>query len=195
MTRELIGIAAAFAALWAHLSPASRQTTAVEVALIANSSDATIALLDVATRSIIGKIDVNPARVKASGPGAANYAQDVKDIGLTVTATNVKPTPTTREVEVHVVIAPTRLTLTDAGDRKKGSIDIAIFCAGDRERLIGQTWNTVEFEMTPEAVARFNEKGMTYSGRVPVTMDAKHVKVIVYDPGADLVGSVVVKIK
>jgi hypothetical protein len=49
--------------------------------------------------------------------------------------------------------------------------------------------------MTPEALVRFNEKGMTYSGRVPVTTDAKHVKVIVYDPGADLVGSAVIKIK
>jgi DNA-binding beta-propeller fold protein YncE len=76
MTRQLIGIAAAVAALWVHFSPAPRQPEAVEVSLIANSSDATIALLDVATRSIIGKIDVNPSRVKASGPGAANYAQD-----------------------------------------------------------------------------------------------------------------------
>jgi DNA-binding beta-propeller fold protein YncE len=57
------------------------QPATVEIALIANSGDATIALLDVATRSIIGRIDVNPGRVKASGPGAANYAQDT-DVSL-----------------------------------------------------------------------------------------------------------------
>ena len=48
----------------------------IEIAFISNAQDATVALLDVATRSIVGRIDVNPARVKASGPGAPNYAQD-----------------------------------------------------------------------------------------------------------------------
>ncbi len=35
-----------------------------------------MALVDVVTRSIAGTIDVNPARAKAEGPGATNYAQD-----------------------------------------------------------------------------------------------------------------------
>ena len=33
-------------------------------------------MLDVASRSIIGAIDINPARVKSTGPGRPNYAQD-----------------------------------------------------------------------------------------------------------------------
>jgi DNA-binding beta-propeller fold protein YncE len=33
-------------------------------------------LLDVASRSVLGSIDVNPARTKSEGPGAPNYAQD-----------------------------------------------------------------------------------------------------------------------
>jgi len=52
------------------------QEKAVEVALVANSVDATVAVLDVATRAIVGRIDVNPAKAKASGPGSPNYAQD-----------------------------------------------------------------------------------------------------------------------
>jgi DNA-binding beta-propeller fold protein YncE len=76
MTGQLAGIAAALVALGLNPSPACAQAGSVEIALIANSQDATVALLDVATRAIVGKIDVNPARVKASGPGAPNYAQD-----------------------------------------------------------------------------------------------------------------------
>lgn len=79
MTRQLVGIAAALVALAVSYSAALAQPAqpeSVEIALVANSQDATVALLDVATRSIIGRIDVNPARVKASGPGAPNYAQD-----------------------------------------------------------------------------------------------------------------------
>ena len=52
------------------------QDKPVEVALVANSIDGTVAVIDVATRAIIGRIDVNPAKTRASGPGAPNYAQD-----------------------------------------------------------------------------------------------------------------------
>src|SRR4029079_9634902 len=48
----------------------------VEVALVANAEGGNVALLDVAPRAIVGRIDVNPAHVKSEGPGAPNYAQD-----------------------------------------------------------------------------------------------------------------------
>ncbi|MEQ1692459.1 MAG: hypothetical protein ABMA00_14310, partial [Gemmatimonas sp.] len=76
MTRVLIAIASALVVLSARPAPPPSQPASVEIALIANSGDATIALLNVATRSIVGRIDINPARTKGSGPGAANYAQD-----------------------------------------------------------------------------------------------------------------------
>src|SRR3954469_8149997 len=52
------------------------QSRSSEIAFVSNSADGTVALLDVATRSIIGRININPARAKASGPGSANYVQD-----------------------------------------------------------------------------------------------------------------------
>jgi DNA-binding beta-propeller fold protein YncE len=76
MTRELIAIAAAVFALYVSPWPGPAQSASVEIALVANSQDATIVLLNVATRSIVGRIDVNPLRTKATGPGSPNYAQD-----------------------------------------------------------------------------------------------------------------------
>ena len=66
------------AALLLSLSslPLAAQSGTVEIALVANSVDATVVLVDVATLAIVGRIDVNPAKTKASGPGAPNYAQD-----------------------------------------------------------------------------------------------------------------------
>ncbi len=58
------------AALW------GAQPAAIEVAVVANAEAGTVALLDVAARSILGVVDVNPARTKGQGPGAPNYAQD-----------------------------------------------------------------------------------------------------------------------
>jgi hypothetical protein len=76
MSRAVLGIIATLAALGSDPSLATAQAASVEVAFIANAQDATVALLDVAARAVVGRIDVNPARVKAAGPGAPNYAQD-----------------------------------------------------------------------------------------------------------------------
>jgi DNA-binding beta-propeller fold protein YncE len=76
MSRVLSWIAAAVVAFGMSPLSAAGQSGSVEIAFIANSQDATVALLDVATRSIVGRIDVNPTRAKATGPGAPNYAQD-----------------------------------------------------------------------------------------------------------------------
>src|SRR6185295_2085431 len=48
----------------------------IEIAMVANAQAGTVALLEVASRSILGTIDVNPERAKGEGPGATNYAQD-----------------------------------------------------------------------------------------------------------------------
>src|SRR5262249_42702286 len=47
-----------------------------EVAFVANAEAGTVALVDVVSRTVLGAIDVNPARAKSEGPGAPNYAQD-----------------------------------------------------------------------------------------------------------------------
>jgi DNA-binding beta-propeller fold protein YncE len=48
----------------------------IEIALVANAQAGTVALVDVASRSVLGTLDVNPAGTKSVGPGAPNYAQD-----------------------------------------------------------------------------------------------------------------------
>ena len=55
---------------------AQNRRRSVEVALVANAQAGTVAVVDVASRSILGTIDVNPAGAKSEGPGATNYAQD-----------------------------------------------------------------------------------------------------------------------
>ena len=63
---------------------ARNQPPSVEIALVANAQDGTVALVDVATRSVLGAIDVNPGGVKKEGPafkdGLLHYLlEDVED--------------------------------------------------------------------------------------------------------------------
>src|SRR5215813_5554484 len=55
---------------------AQTKSQLVEIAFVANSQAGTVALVDVASRSVVGIVDVNPARGKSEGPGAPNFAQD-----------------------------------------------------------------------------------------------------------------------
>ena len=83
MTRTLTGIGIIIIALvWSRPAvvggAAQRGPEPVEIAFVANAPAGTVVLVDVASRSVIGSVDVNPARVKAVGPGSPNYAQDAK---------------------------------------------------------------------------------------------------------------------
>ena len=77
MKRVLAGAGAAVA-VCLSLSVAAAQTSPdlTEVAFVANAEAGTVALVEVASRSIIGVLDINPARAERKGPGATNYAQD-----------------------------------------------------------------------------------------------------------------------
>ena len=72
--------AASLAAIASYLtlsvSAAQTPPDRTEVAFVANAEAGTVALVDVAARSIIGVLDINPARTERKGPGATNYAQD-----------------------------------------------------------------------------------------------------------------------
>ena len=57
------------------------QPPSIEIALVANAEGGTVALVDVASRTVIGAIDVNPGKAKSVGPGAPNFAQDT-DVSL-----------------------------------------------------------------------------------------------------------------
>ena len=83
MTRRLAVVGTSIVAivasqLFAAGGVSQRGSDSVEIAFVANSQAATLVLVDVSARSIVGVVDVNPARVKAVGPGSPNYAQDAK---------------------------------------------------------------------------------------------------------------------
>lgn len=61
---------------FASLEMAGAQEAAREVAFVANAASGTVSLVDVAARTTIGELNVNPEGMTAERPGATNYAQD-----------------------------------------------------------------------------------------------------------------------
>ncbi|HYN09573.1 MAG TPA: VWA domain-containing protein [Vicinamibacterales bacterium] len=126
---------------------------------------------------------------------AASFAKEVPDIAIAATAVNATSADKTREAHVEVHIAPDRLTFSEANGMKLGTIEIAVFCADANQRLVGQSWNSVDLKMTADAFARFTSQGLTYRERIAVRAQVRHIKIVVYDVGADVLGSAMVKVK
>jgi DNA-binding beta-propeller fold protein YncE len=55
---------------------AAQGAGAREIAFVANAEDGSVSLVDVARRIAVGRIDVNPEKVRVDRPGTPNYAQD-----------------------------------------------------------------------------------------------------------------------
>jgi hypothetical protein len=82
-----------------------------------------------------------------------------------------------------------------AGGRQLASLDVAVFCQDDSGEPTGDRWETIDLKLLPETHARMLKDGITYTGRVTVARPVKFVKVVVYDFGADRVGTLLRQVR
>ena len=127
---------------------------------------------------------------------ASNYDRHIGDIGLTVKASAVeRESGRGRDALVDVKIDPSRVSFTETGDRHVGALNISVFCGDAREKVVGELWNTMDLALTQETYDCFMRDGIPYTARVPLTGELRYVKVIVYDYAADLLGSVITRVR
>jgi VWFA-related protein len=127
---------------------------------------------------------VSYSRIAAS----AGYADEIPDIRLDATATE-RRTGTARDVEIAVTVDLARVRFDREGDRYAGTIELAAFCLDRRGRPIGDVWQTFQLTATDAELDQLRREGMKIAMRVPVVAEADTVKLVIYDYGADLVGS------
>jgi VWFA-related protein len=134
---------------------------------------------------------VTYSRVAAAG----NYAQPVTDIKIQLQASLEHPTPTTGTVDLTAVIDLSRVSLASTNGLHVGQLNIAVFCGDNKENVTGELWQNMNLNLKDDTYTRLMKDGVTYTAKVPLKGPAQYVKIIVYDYGADLVGSTSMKIK
>lgn len=125
------------------------------------------------------------ARIAAAGA----HPRPVKDFAVTLDAKVVSSPSDGLQVAVEGTIEISKLSLPLAGGRRTGNLDIAIFCGSATEDIVGERWDKVDLKLTEESYQKALKSGFTYSARVPVKALPRHVKVVVYDHAADLIGT------
>ena len=136
------------------------------------------------------RVALTQTRVAAAG----NYAGAVPDIKVEARATAVVSPEGAQQVFVSATIDTSRLSLETVDGRHVGAYDVTVFIGDGRENLVGQSYQRMDFKLSDDVRAKLLKEGVPYSISVPVSAAATYAKIIVYDYGADLLGSVIVKI-
>jgi hypothetical protein len=99
------------------------------------------------------------------------------------------------DVIVEMKIDPVRLAFAQIDGRRVAEVEFRVYCGDGKEKLVGQTQGVMRLNLTDASYAKYARDGIPYTARVQVKAKPKTVKVIIYDPAADLAGSMVASVK
>jgi VWFA-related protein len=140
-------------------------------------------------------IDRRRAMTYSRIASAANYPQEIKDVRFSMKTSVVRGANKVPDFVVDLTIDASTVGFVADGGRQLASLDVAVFCQDDSGEPTGDRWETIDLKVLPETHTRMLKDGITYSGRVTVARPVKFVKVVVYDFGADRVGTLVRQVR
>jgi len=129
---------------------------------------------------------------------AAGYAdRELRDIPVAATTAfdDGKNARTAKELLVAIKVDLSRVPFRTENGRHVASLDVAVFCADEKEALIGELRRTIDLRLSDGSYERVLKDGVSLSGRVPLKGRVRYLKAIVYDYASDRLGSAIVKIR
>jgi VWFA-related protein len=137
-----------------------------------------------------GETDFDPRRSLATTRmvSAANFPAEVKDLKLSIKVSDVR-NGSRRAVDVEATVAADRIVFASLGDRHLAALNVAVLCTDQQGASVGELWRPVDMTVSSSLLEAVKQTGLTFSVQVPVRSPPIFVKVIVYDYGADLIGS------
>jgi hypothetical protein len=131
--------------------------------------------------------------VRLSEAAATDYLPD--DIKIKAEAAIHAGTSRQQQVLVSVTIDASRLTLVERNGRHEGSIALWILCGDAKQQVVGVLKQQMTLSMDATHYVRAMSSGVPYTTTVAVTGRPAHVKALVYDYAADMLGAVMVRVK
>jgi len=121
---------------------------------------------------------------------AMSHTQRITDLKVSLKVGPARTEKGGSAVAVSGTIDSTRLGWMQAADgRRRITLELAILCLNDRGLLVGEHRQPLVLTMTAEAFDKAMKSGINYGLTVPVTSPPREVRVVVYDPAVDLVGT------
>lgn len=147
-----------------------------------------------ATRDV-PPLDLRTIETSARLRDAAATDTDHKDIKLGLEAKTLSRDPKNGQLQVTLMIDGSRVTFKENFGNREGTIDVLILCGDKDQNVVGKIQHKLAMSLDEAKYQRAITEGMPYTVTIPVTGLVTHVKAVVYDYEADLVGTALVKLK
>jgi VWFA-related protein len=134
---------------------------------------------------------VTYSRIAAAG----GYGGEIHDVKLRMNAPMVVGPPGAEAVQVGAFIDTSTITFKMADGKHVAALDAVVYCGGEKQKLIGERWQTITIALTDANFARAQEIGIPFNTSVQVNGNVRFVKLIVYDYDGDKLGSAVATIR
>lgn len=129
---------------------------------------------------------------------AGGYAEDINDIALKLKASLVDNRDGSKDVLVDLRIDPTRIKFAEADGVHTAAVDVTVYCGDRRQDTVCERWDKADLKFDSEGLERAKKEGVPYLTSIRLEnpkADLSHVKVVVYDYVADIIGSTQVRVK
>jgi Ca-activated chloride channel family protein len=140
-----------------------------------------------------------PAAMQPDGSGeslarsriitAAACGFDLNDIPFELTAAREADDSDQPRIKVDLKIDPANVAFKTEGDWHRGKLRVAIFYADNNGKILGDLWYTVDLNVSEGDFRQFVSFAIPFSQSIPRKAKKQMIRVVVYDPGSDRVGS------
>ena len=124
---------------------------------------------------------------------AALYPDQVRDIKVKVKPTLQRGSDGDGDVIVDLTIDISRLALETEDGGRTGELTVAIYCNDMDGKATGDAWKKIRVTVPDDKYKQTLRDGIEYTIRLPAKNSSRHLKVVVYDYRADIVGTVVTR--
>lgn len=124
---------------------------------------------------------------------AALYPSEVRDIKVKVKYSLQRGSDGEGDAVIDLTIDISRLALDVADGARVAELTVAIFCNDMAGKSTGDAWKKIKLTVPEEKYKQTLKDGVEYTIRVAAKNSSRHLKVVVYDYRADVVGTVETK--
>jgi hypothetical protein len=149
---------------------------------------------DYSSVETLSPVDLKSLIVTARLAAGGGYDAEARDIKLQASASPQMRLGVIGQMRVEMTIDASRLAFATSPDGRVAELDVEIFCGDEKKNTVGDLKQHLSITADADAYARFLRDGIPFSARVPATGTVKFVKIVVYDPGADLMGTAVITV-
>jgi VWFA-related protein len=107
---------------------------------------------------------------------------------------SLDPLPIT-QVRVDMFVKPEDIGLAVVNGRHAGHLRVTIYYADGAGRYLGEVWKNVDINLTEQNYRLYHLSGIPFTIMVPFRVKKQMLKIILYDPQRDRIGSQLIKMK